>query len=183
MKAVGIICDITPIIEKKLKLPKPPTYTPDVITPDGKIVGTATTEILKYVEKMKERKEKIKKIINEIFYIPITAWHIRTSEIIDQFIICCVVNKIPYILQTYDGVTDEEWVKKRLWEAASIHFRAHIVKEAVCRIGYNAELLTTFSIETDPEGNIIGKKEKELLECVFFLPDNEEISISLKEEK
>jgi hypothetical protein len=189
MKAVGIICDISPIIEERLgpppedqlkkileKHPEISVIHPKAIA--GIISKEEREELSKYEEEMKERKEKIKKIVNEIFF-PI--W--RTGEIIDHFITRCNDYKISYILQTYDGVTDEEWVRKRLREAASIKFEVHIVKEVVYTIGNNMELLTAYSIKIDPEGKIIGRKEKQIVECVFFLPDSEEISIFLKRNK
>jgi inorganic pyrophosphatase/exopolyphosphatase len=187
MKAVGIICDITPIIEERLGPPPEDKFKKilekhpeiSVIHPNsiaGVISKEEREELSKYEEEMKERKEKIKDIIREIFFIPVITW--TTDEVIDYLINRFKEYKIPYIIQVYDGITNEEWVKERLRETASAKFWVYIVKELSYMITNNMELLTAYSIKTDSKGKvIIERKDKQIVECIFFIPDNEIINI------
>jgi hypothetical protein len=110
MKAVGIICDVSKILEKEIPLPSKPPFE------------AAPVEKWEYEEKLEKRREKVKELINRIFFSPeVIKWSVK--ETVDNFVRRCKEYKIPYILQIYDNVTDIDWVKKRLREAAEVKFK------------------------------------------------------------
>jgi hypothetical protein len=110
MKAVGIICDVSKILEREIPLPSKPPFE------------AAPVEKWEYEEKLEKRREKVKELINKIFFSPeVIKWSVKES--IDNFIRRCKEYEVPYIVQVYDGVTDADWVKDRLWEAAKVKFK------------------------------------------------------------